>query len=190
MTDKDELREHSFDGIQEYDNDLPRWWVVLFWITIVWGVGYVGYFHFYLPSPEERLASSLKDREQQMASRQSAKPVVSAEEERARLIALTSDQKMKTIGAQVYGTSCAPCHGAEGQGLVGPNLSDNYWIHGGAPENIKHTVLEGVPAKGMIAWKTLLTEEQVNAVVVFVMNLHGTNPPNPKAAEGPEYKPQ
>lgn len=189
MVDKDELREHSFDGIQEYDNDLPRWWVVLFWITVLWGVGYVGYFHFFLDSTEERLAAELQERATLLAARDAARPVDSPQDARQRLLRLAGDESVKALGSQVYGTSCMPCHGPQGQGLVGPNLTDNFWIHGGAPEQIKHTVLEGVPAKGMVAWKTLLTSEQVDAVVVFVMGLHGTNPPNPKAAEGTEQAP-
>src|SRR5690606_32430224 len=102
----------------------------------------------------------------------------------AQLAALAADPSALATGATVYGQMCAACHGAAGQGVIGPNLADDYWIHGAGLPEILHTVSVGVPEKGMPAWDKLLRADEVNAVVVYVASLRGTDPANPKAAEG------
>ena len=87
-------------------------------------------------------------------------------------------------GKTVYETNCAACHRADGGGLIGPNLTDASWIHGGAPTQVHHTIAVGVLEKGMPPWERILKPEQLNNVTAYVLSLQGTNPPNPKAPEG------
>jgi cytochrome c oxidase cbb3-type subunit 3 len=84
--------------------------------------------------------------------------------------------------------NCAACHGQKGEGVVGPNLTDAYWIHGGGIKNVFKTIKYGVPAKGMIAWETQLSPSQIQKVASYVLTLQGTNPPNGKAPEGEIWK--
>jgi cytochrome c oxidase cbb3-type subunit 3 len=182
MADKDELLSHNYDGIEEYDNDLPRWWIWLFWVTIAFGVFRVGYYHF---GPgklqEERLVDSMAELE---AIRAAHRPPAGKEVGPEQLLALVNDPSRLEEGKKVYAANCIACHLDQGQGLVGPNLTDSYWIHGGTISDIQKVVINGVPEKGMVPWKEILTADQINAVTAYIWTLHGTNPPNPKAPQG------
>ena len=101
-----------------------------------------------------------------------------------------TDEARLADGAKIFANNCAVCHLAEGQGLVGPNLTDNYWIHGGSYDDVKNTIVNGVIEKGMIAWKTQLSKKKIDNVTSYIFTLIGTNPPNPKAPEGELYKPE
>ncbi|MFN8389397.1 MAG: cbb3-type cytochrome c oxidase N-terminal domain-containing protein [Bdellovibrionota bacterium] len=177
---RDELLNSNYDGIQEYDNDLPRWWLMLFYITIAFGVVYVGYYQFGPgPSSEESLASA-------MAAIQANKPKEVAVDSSA-LLALAKDSAHLASGKTVFDTRCLPCHGAQGQGIVGPNLTDNFWIHGGKIADTQKTIREGVLDKGMLAWKGVLSDAEIDDVTAYIYSLRGTNPPNPKAPQGDPY---
>jgi cytochrome c oxidase cbb3-type subunit III len=188
MVDRDELKDSEYDGIQEYDNDLPRWWVNLFWITIVWGVVYAVWFHLpSTPTPQERLALQMAEIEAKQIK--SAPPASNdPAQEEALLISLVGRPEVVKKGSEIYAAKCLACHGPQGQGLVGPNLTDDFWIHGGKVTEIKGVIVNGVLEKGMLAWKAMLTNDEINAVVAFVWSMHGTNPPNPKPAQGAEVK--
>jgi len=181
MNERDQVRAHSFDGIQEYDNDLPNWWVWLFVITVVFACVYPFYYDF---GPGE-FASESVDREvaayKEAANRAQA---VSGEDVEAKLKTLITDGTALAAGKDIFMTRCLPCHGDKGQGLIGPNLTDDNWIHGGTLKEIRNTVNNGVIQKGMIAWKDQLSPDQINNVVAYIWNLNGTNPPNAKAPEG------
>jgi cytochrome c oxidase cbb3-type subunit 3 len=173
------LIEHSYDGIQEYDNPLPRWWVYLFYATIVFAVLY------YANVPgigvgDGRIASYNAD----VAAWKVAHPQPTGGIAPELLAALATDPAAMTAGKQVFATNCIPCHRADGGGVIGPNLTDQYWIHGGTLAEIHKTIDEGVLVKGMPNWGKLLKPEQVNAVTVYVSSLKGSNPANPKAPEG------
>jgi cytochrome c oxidase cbb3-type subunit 3 len=182
----DEPREHSFDGITEYDNDLPRWWLILFWITV--GIACI-YPFIYDFGPGEFASESI-DRDvaalKQLQSAGSAPSGSIASDE--SLLKLTRESAAVATGAQVFATRCMPCHGDKGQGVIGPNLTDDFWLHGGSIGDIRRIITDGVLEKGMIAWKGQLTPEQIDAVSAFVWTLHGTTPPNPKAPQGDEFK--
>ncbi len=176
---QDELLNSNYDGIQEYDNDLPRWWVYLFYITIAFAAVYCGYFFlgFRKNTTDEILTAQLQAIE-------ASKPVVAAGKTEEQLLSLSSDAAVIAKGKAVFDLKCMPCHGDKGQGLVGPNLTDDSWIHGGKLTEIHKTIEVGVPAKGMLAWKGIIPEEEIDAVTVFIHSLQGSNPPNPKAPEG------
>lgn len=187
MTDEkkeDKLLDHNYDGIQEYDNDLPKWWVWLFVITVVWGFGYVVWFHFTgRPTPTEQLALDMAEIEKMKAAHEAAKPVGSAPSDE-QMFAFAKDKTVTGRGAAVFAAKCVVCHGPAAGGLIGPNLTDSHWIHGGNPSQIRQVVENGVLAKGMLAWKGVLTDSEITDVIAFVLSLKGSNPANPKPPEG------
>ena len=181
MADKNELLNHNYDGIEEYDNDLPRWWIYLFWLTVVFGVGRIIYTHV-LPGnlQEERVAVQMAELDQIRAAHAKSRPEMGD----AQLLALAANVETVRKGQEVFMKNCLACHGPQGGGLIGPNLTDDHWIHGGKISNIKQTVENGVLEKGMLKWKGAIPDSEIEAVVAYIWTLHGTNPANPKAPEG------
>lgn len=178
---RDELLSSNYDGIQEYDNDLPRWWLALFYVTIAFSAVYSFYYHLGPgPSSEQSLADALGALEKVKAPAGAAAPEGGDD----LLLALTKEPTHLASGKAVFDTRCAACHGAEGQGLVGPNLTDDFFIHGAKPSDVHKVIRDGVLEKGMLAWKGMLTDEQIRDVTAYVYTLRGTNPPNPKAPQG------
>jgi len=108
----------------------------------------------------------------------------------ARLTPLTTDKAAIAAGAATFQVRCTPCHGMKGEGIIGPNLTDDYWLHGGALADIHHTITNGVVEKGMIPWKTQLSPAEIDQVAVYVTTLHGTNPPNAKPPDGQLWQPE
>ncbi|MCB9539310.1 MAG: c-type cytochrome [Myxococcales bacterium] len=177
----DELLDHEYDGIREYDNPLPRWWLGIFVISVVFSVIYVPYYHFMGgPHQEDEYAA-------EMAAAAASAPKVEKLDE-AALQKIAADPTRIQAGKALYDKHCVACHTADGGGLVGPNLTDKFWIHGGSLTDIVHTITEGVPEKGMISWKTQLSAEEIRSVAAFVNTLRGTTPANPKAPEGEPYE--
>lgn len=177
---EDKLLDHSYDGIQEYDNPMPRWWVWIFWATVIWAPLY-----YFLPVPFGEGPGNVALYEAEVARAESARPPsagtgVTDEQ----LTQLASSSTALADGKAVWDLNCAACHRADGGGLIGPNLADDAWIHGGSPTQVHNTIAVGVLAKGMPPWERILKPEQLNNVTAYVLSLQGTNPPNPKAAEG------
>ena len=179
---KDELLDHNYDGIQELDNDLPPWWLYMFYFTIAFSIVYMMYYHV-LGLGDLQYA----EYEKEMAAAKAAQQQVAASAGPAVALTPFTDEENLAKGKEIYMTNCMACHGANGEGGVGPNLTDQYWLHGGAFENIVKTITDGVPAKGMIAWKAILNPEQIRQVASYVKTLQGTNPPNAKAPQGELY---
>lgn len=178
--ERDHLLEHDYDGIREYDNPMPRWWVYIFWATIVFSVVYainVG--------PVGIGRGRIAEYERDMAAARARFASGGGPQMDAAMLAkLASDPATIQSGKTVFATNCAACHRADAGGLIGPNLTDSYWLHGGTLPEIYRTVTEGVPAKGMPTWGKVLKPQQVAAAAVYVASLHGTNPPNPKPPQG------
>ena len=178
--DEDRLLHHDYDGIQEYDNPMPRWWLYIFWGTIVWAA----LFWFNVPGigvGQGRIADY--DASVAAAAAQFP-PEVHAAPDADRLVAMSKDPAALATGKTVFTAYCTACHAADGGGVIGPNLTDAYWIHGGGPAAIYTTVHDGVLAKGMPAWGQSLKPEEVDAVVAYVISLQGTTPATPKPPEG------
>ncbi|MBN8247252.1 MAG: c-type cytochrome [Verrucomicrobia bacterium] len=173
------LLDHEADGIQELDNNLPRWWVWLFYLTIVFSFAYLGYYHV-AGSGDLQIAAYQKE----MVRGNALKDAAQAQFE-ASLGSLepSKDSALLARGGQVYQTYCAPCHRADGGGQVGPNLCDDYWIHGGTYGDNLRIIITGVPEKGMLTWKGVLTPADIQAVASYIQTLRGTSPPNPKMRE-------
>lgn len=175
---EDQLLASNYDGIQEYDNDLPRWWVQLFYLTVVFGIIYTGYI-LNAPTDNQTLALELKILKEAETKRLAAQSLQTAN----TLMAKLDDPQVVAHGKEIFNGKCAACHGQMGEGLVGPNLTDEFWIHGGSPDAIHKTITEGVAAKGMLAWEGLLSHDDINAVTSYVYSLKNKNVPG-KAPEG------
>ncbi|MBB6610359.1 c-type cytochrome [Pontibacter sp. Tf4] len=177
---KDEIHSHhDFDGIQEYDNDLPPWWKTMFYVTIVFAVGYMLHFHVFKTGA---LQTEEYEMEMQEAALIAAKNV--DDPNAPTNFEVLTDAAALESGKSIFSTNCAACHGQEGQGTVGPNLTDEYWLHGGDVNAIFKTVKYGVPAKGMVPWQGKLTKDQMLEVSSYILSLQGTNPANAKEPQG------
>ena len=178
--DSDRILEHEYDGIQEYDNPMPRWWLLTFAGTIIFSVIYVLNI-----GPVGNGKGRVADYEADMKAFAVAHPAPTGGElSNTQLLALTKDHEAVEHGKETYTTYCAACHRADGGGMIGPNLTDAYWLHGGTLSDIYRTVVNGVLDKGMPPWGKTLKPEQLASVVAYVSTLQGTNPPTPKAPQG------
>ncbi len=175
---------HKYDGIREYDNPMPGWWLWLFWGTIFFSVVYVLGIHVFgfVDTYEEDLAENMEELQQIRHAYAEANPTFEADEE--ALAGFVGNPSMIEAGARHYAAQCATCHGDQGQGLIGPNLTDPYWIHGGSSVDVFNMISEGVPAKGMPPWQGVFSAEERAELVAFVRSLEGTNPPNAKEPQG------
>jgi len=163
------LLDHEYDGIRELDNNLPRWWVWLFYITIIYAAAYLVYFHV---THTGDLSAAEYDKE--MKAGAALKNAAMGKFE-AGIPTLTpsTDAAVVDGGRQTYAKFCAPCHRADGGGLVGPNLTDDYWIHGSNFTDNVSIIWNGVPAKGMITWKTVLKPDEIYSVASYIYTLRG-----------------
>ncbi|WP_245868635.1 c-type cytochrome [Pontibacter ramchanderi] len=177
---KDEIHSnHDFDGIQEYDNDLPPWWKYMFYVTIVFAVGYMLHYHVFR-------TGALQTEEYEMEMAQAALIAAQNVEDPNAVTdyEVLTDAGALESGKAIYLQNCAACHGQAGEGTVGPNLTDEYWLHGGDVNDIFKTVKFGVPSKGMVPWQGKLTKDQMLEVSSYILSLQGSNPPNAKEAQG------
>jgi len=250
-----ELIDHDYDGIQEYDNDLPGWWKALFLITIIIAAIYVPHYHLVgdlqeveyqkemgtfieagmgrgpfssysspyasdgemtpairakmdqvldAPFDEQILRAMGKADAAQLQKLEAAFPEIYASFNSMRIPSpetvpadtkaeaaqpnsedLLTDEASLAAGKKVWDTQCFTCHLNDGGGSIGPNMTDNYWIHGGDLASIINIIKIGVPTKGMIPWETTLTPDQINQVASYIqVKLVGTTPANPKAPQG------
>lgn len=172
---------HEYDNIRELDNKLPRWWMGLFLITIIFSLIYVFRYHILKTAPlqEAEYANEVAAAAELYKNAPGANTAVMD----TAIVAMT-DEASLAAGKEVWTKNCVVCHLAEGQGLVGPNMTDEYWIHGCDINSVYKTIFNGVPEKGMISWKAQLTVDQMKQVASYVLTLRGTNPPNPKAPQG------
>lgn len=177
------LMDHSYDGIQEYDNPLPFWWTGIFVASVVWAAAYLFWFHGGGPgkSPHEQYAVAHADWQKTRAEADRAAAAAVNEE---ALAGLAHDPAAVDRGKQVFSTRCIGCHADDGRGLVGPNLTDDFQIHGSSRMDIYRTVYDGVAAKGMIAWGPQLPPDELASVVAYVSTLRGTFRPQGKPPEG------
>lgn len=181
------LLDHNYDGIRELDNHLPPWWKWLFYISIAFSVVYMAVYHVFgtMPLQLEEYQTEVAIAEEASLSRKADAPASNINEENVERV---TDQALIDNGREVFISNCAPCHKEDGAGGIGPNLTDNYWIHGGDIKSIFKTIKQGVPEKGMISWEPLLSPDEMQNVSSFILTLVGTNPPNGKAPQGDLYE--
>ena len=177
----DVMLDHDYDGIKELDNALPPWWKYGFIITIGFALVYLLNFHFtgYGKNPTEEYAAEMAKAEEKKAAFE-AKNVDRVDEANLKMPEKTGIDAGKTI----YNSVCWTCHGKQGEGGAGPNLTDEYWIHKGSLTDIYLSIKHGYPEKGMQAWEKNYSPKEINNLAGFIKTLKGTNPPNPKAPEG------
>jgi cytochrome c oxidase cbb3-type subunit 3 len=175
--------DHEYDGIKELDNPLPPWLKYLFYVTIVVSFSYLTLLFVF---EDDDIVQRKEYRKEIMAAR--AKTEVAVTEESAKAAAAPlSQEQILAAGKAIYDKTCLVCHGKFGEGLVGPNFTDEYWIHGGRPEDLLKVINDGVIEKGMISYKSQLNPTQINHVITYILSLQGTNPPNPKAPQGEKF---
>jgi cytochrome c oxidase cbb3-type subunit 3 len=177
------LMDHTYDGIEELDNPTPPWFMYLFYSTVIFAIVYVFYYHVYT---SDFLQENEYKTEVASAKVEYMKHVVNSVNEYN--VTVSKSAKDLTEGSQIYLTSCVACHGDKGQGGVGPNLTDKFWIHGGGIKDLYKTITHGVPQKGMIAWEKSLNPLQIQKVASFILTFQGTNPPGAKEPQGVEIK--
>ena len=195
MDGKDRLVEshQDNDGIREYDNPLPDWFVYMFLGSIVFAFLYIAYYYGHawavarhsgegmnLGTSGAAYMASVRRAEAEQARAGAVEP------EGEALVALLKSPASIAKGEGIYKSTCAACHGDQGQGVVGPNLTDRFWIHGGGPEAVVASIANGYPEKGMPAWKPTLGAEKVRLAAAYVMSLCGRTVANPKAPQGEE----
>ncbi len=219
--ERDKLLDHDYDGIKELDNDLPRWWVYLFWTTIIWGILYMIYYHVFdigylsadeykseidpsyapMADTDAKLLGVIKDyhspnynpqtdptpRRALMEQEPVAYVEISAESDTITYAAFIDDASL-SAGKDIYIKNCLQCHGKLGEGGIGPNLTDKYWLHKGDFNSIVKSVKYGYPSKGMISWRAFLSEEKILQAASYIMTLQGTNPPGAKPPQGDHYE--
>lgn len=176
------LLDHDYDGIKELDNVLPPWWVYLFWGTVIWGVGYLAYYHVF--DGENQYQEYERKNTEALAAIEEWKKTATDLVDASNVVLLTEDADL-SAGKAIYMQSCVACHLADGGGSIGPNLTDDYWILGGGVKNIFHTISEGGrEGKGMIPWKSELKPLQIQQVSSYIVTLVGTTPASGKEPEG------
>lgn len=180
-TQKDKVI-HEYDGIEECDNALPRWWLWIFFATLAFGPVYWLSAESFKTTPSPRAAYQAEM--DKIAGEEAAKMKALGAVTDQSLAALVRDPKTIDEGKLAYTTTCSPCHAATGGGGIGPNLTDEFWLHGGAPMKVYGTIKDGVTAKGMPAWGGTLGEERVRVVAAYVLSLKNTNVAGGKAPQG------
>lgn len=191
---------HDHNGIKVLDNYLPRWWLALFFLTIVWSILYMSFCRmaeFKSSYDDSYLLGTISeyhspfynprgDATPRMAAILSAanRPSLLTFQTDTNTYEAVTDPIRLSSGQDLYMQHCWQCHGKLGEGGVGPNMVDDYWLHGNGITNIVKSATYGYPAKGMIAWRGTLSAEEIIDVSSFLLTLHGTNPPNARPPQG------
>jgi cytochrome c oxidase cbb3-type subunit 3 len=180
------LLAHEYDGIRELDNKIPPWFNFLFYGSIIFSIIYMINYHV-IGSGNIQEEEYLEEVRAASLQREILTRSGSLLDENS--VTFTDDAGSLANGKEIFIKSCAACHGQKGEGLVGPNLTDDYWIHGGGIKNIFKVIKDGVPQKGMISWQSQLSPNGIRDVGSYIMTLRGTDPPNGKQPEGDLYTP-
>jgi cytochrome c oxidase cbb3-type subunit 3 len=176
------LLDHDYDGIKELDNNLPPWWVYLFYACVVFAVVYLVRFEIMGADDQEmELKKEMAQAKIEVEEYMKTAPDLTDE----KTVTLLTDAAALAEGKTIYTTNCAACHRADAGGQIGPNLTDDQWILGGGIKNLFHTINNGGrDGKGMIAWKGTLKPKEMQKVASYIISLKGSNPVDPKAPEG------
>lgn len=183
--EKDLEIPHAYDGIKELNNPIPAWFNVLFYGTIIFGAFYLYYYH--IGGQGERQDDEYKT---EMAKAEIAKQKFLAKSASAvDENTVKVDPAQIAVGKGVFDANCIACHGQHAEGLVGPNLTDEYWLHGGSIKDIFKVIKYGVPEKGMVSWEKNMSSGNISAVANYILSLQGSKPANAKAPQGEKYDP-
>ncbi len=180
--EKDMTLEHEFDGITELDNPTPPWFNWMFAASIIFAIGYFMTYEVFSWGPDQ--IQEYKAEMQTAKLERDAFLATSAGNVDENSVKESKEPAVLSAGKAVYDANCTACHGDKLQGLVGPNLTDEYWLHGGQVNKVFKTIKYGVPEKGMISWEKTLTPKQIADVANYILSLKGSNPPGAKAPQG------
>lgn len=183
--EQDIMLDHNYDGIHELDNSLPPWWKYGFYVTIVFACIYLYRFHISGtgPSSHDEYVAEMQKAEEEKAA-YLAKSANNVDENTVTVLTTTADL---SAGEQIFQTVCFACHAKDGGGGVGPNLTDDYWLHGGGIKDIFKSIKYGWQDKGMKSWKDDYSPKQIAQLASYVKSLHGTKPAAPKDKQGELY---
>ena len=176
------ILHHDYDGIKELDNNLPPWWVYLFYGCIAFALIYFVRFEMMGGDNQEmELQKELAQAKIEVDEYMKTAPDLMDE----KTVTLLTEPADLEIGKTIFATNCAACHRADAGGQIGPNLTDEQWILGGGIKNLFHTITNGGrDGKGMIAWKGTLKPKEIQKVASYIISLKGSNPADAKEAEG------
>ncbi|WP_158605959.1 cbb3-type cytochrome c oxidase N-terminal domain-containing protein [Taibaiella sp. KBW10] len=177
---------HSYDGIEELDNPTPPWWMAGFALSVVIGIIYFYRFDIAKTAPDQFQEYAIEVQNGEAAKLAYLASAANKVDENT--VTSLTDAADIEAGKTIFVQVCAACHSADGGGTVGPNLTDDYWLHGGGIKNIFRTITVGVPEKGMKSWKDDYTPRQIQQIASFIETLHGTKPATAKAPQGELYK--
>lgn len=178
---------HELDGIKEYDNPMPGWLMAIWWGSLIFSAAYLIFYalSFGEGTMDAEYRAETAQTVTAVQSHFDANPLVPPSP--AELLGGAANDAVLAAGASRFTRSCASCHGEQAQGLIGPNLTDDRWLHGGSVEQMFQSIAKGWPAKGMPPWGRALPPEELSALVSYVRSLQGSNPPNPRAPEGDAF---
>ena len=180
--EKDMMLEHEFDGIRELNNPVPGWFNFLFYGSIAFGIMYFVTYHVtgwgMLQEEEYVVEMKQADKEKKIYLAKSANNIDESS------VKVSSEASIISAGMAVYKANCVACHGEKGQGTVGPNLTDEFWIHGGKIDYVFKTIKYGIPEKGMMSWEKVISPKQISEVSNYILSIKGTDPVNPKTPQG------
>ena len=190
MAQYDDRVVHHVDGIKEYDNPMPGWLMAIWWGSLIFSAGYLMFFalNFGEGTMDAEYRQQTQEAVTSVQAYFDAHPLIPPRP--AELLAGAANDSVLDAGASRFARSCAACHGEQAQGLIGPNLTDDHWLHGGSVEQIFQTVAKGWPAKGMPPWGRALRPNELASVVSYVRSLQGSAPPNGRAPEGDLFAPE
>jgi cytochrome c oxidase cbb3-type subunit 3 len=180
--EKDMIMEHEYDGIQELDNPTPAWFMYLFYGSIIFAVGYLLNYHVFHTGQLQYQEYQTEVKQADIAKQAFLSKSANRVDENT--VKLASDPAVLASGKTIFIQTCAPCHGEHAQGVVGPNLTDDYWLHGSKITDLFKIIKYGVAAKGMPTWEKQLSPKQIADVANYVKSLHGTNPAGAKEPQG------
>jgi cytochrome c oxidase cbb3-type subunit III len=174
--------DHNYDGIQELDNSLPKWWLYGFYACIIFSFVYIYRFHISHSGPSSEQEYITEVAKADAAKEEYLKKGANKVDENT--VVLITDAAALAEGKKLFTSNCAACHGPEGGGIVGPNLTDDYWLHKGGVKDIFKTIKYGVAEKGMKSWKDDFSPVQIAQITSYIKSIHGTKPANPKEPQG------
>ncbi|RNC84655.1 MAG: hypothetical protein ED557_06665 [Balneola sp.] len=185
--EQDKLLNHEYDGIRELDNHMPVWWLWLFYFTIGWGVLYLLYYEVFNfgSDQHEQYALEMAAAEEQYGLGSDNDPQASTG---TVAWVFETDEASIANGKEIFMSTnnlCFTCHGNAGEGLVGPNLTDEFWISGCSAEEIATNIANGFMEKGMMPYgsNAPIADEDMTDLISYIASIQGTNPPNPKAVD-------